>query len=184
MICSYKCLIFEIKYTQRPKLIAVSQWAWSRNRINGSKPSMGSTFIRRIPKGVWVAKVTSRGGLFGCPRLSTQEDVVMKEPIKTVATIVGFLLLLALLPLPYGYYTFLRLTVFVSGLFLAYQLYEKKSHGLSLVLAGLALLFNPIIPVYLTREAWLPIDIVSAATFFFVGNKLGKKAKEIYDVKK
>lgn len=177
LICSYKCLIFEIKYTKRPKLIAVSQWAWSRNRINGSKPSMGSTFIRRIPKGVWVSQDTSRGGLFGYPRLSTQEDVVMKEPIKTVAPIVGFLLLLAILPLPYSYYTFLRLTVFVSSLFLAYQLYEKKSHGLSLVLVGLALLFNPLIPVYLSREAWLPIDLVSAGLLFYVGHHASKGAK-------
>jgi len=43
-----------------------------KNRINGSKPSMGSTFIRRISKGVWVAQVTSRGGLFGYPRLFPQ----------------------------------------------------------------------------------------------------------------
>ncbi|MBP9781079.1 hypothetical protein KBC89_00295 [Candidatus Woesebacteria bacterium] len=92
----------------------------------------------------------------------------MKEPIKAVAIIVGFLLLLAILPLPYGYYTFLRLTVFVSSLFLAYQLYVKKRLNLSIVLTGLALLFNPVIPVYLSREFWLPIDLVSAGIFFYL----------------
>ncbi len=93
----------------------------------------------------------------------------MKEPIKTVATIVGILLLLAILPLPYGYYTFLRLVVSIGGVFLAYQLYERKLQGWSVVLALLAVLFNPIIPVYLSREVWLPIDLVSAGLFLYIG---------------
>lgn len=100
----------------------------------------------------------------------------MKEPTKTIATIVGFLLLIAILPLPYGYYTLLRLVVCGSGLFLAYQLYEYKLHNWSVALALLALLFNPFIPVYLSREIWLPIDIIGAITFLVVGGKLEKKA--------
>jgi hypothetical protein len=100
----------------------------------------------------------------------------MKEPTKTIAIIIGFLLLIAILPLPYGYYTFLRLVVFGGGLFLAYQLYEQKLHKWSVVMAVLAVLFNPFIPVYLSRETWLPIDIVGAITFLVVGGKLEKKA--------
>lgn len=93
----------------------------------------------------------------------------MKEPIKTIATIVGFLLLIAILPLPYGYYTFLRLVVFGGGFFLAYQLHEQKVPNWSVAMAVLAMLFNPFIPVYLSREVWLPIDLMSAGLFFYVG---------------
>lgn len=99
----------------------------------------------------------------------------MKEPTKTIATIVGFLLLIAILPLPYGYYTFLRLMVFGGGLFLAYQLYEQKLSSWSVAMAVLAVLFNPFIPVYLSRGVWLPIDIVGATIFFLVSGKLEQK---------
>lgn len=101
----------------------------------------------------------------------------MEEPTKTIATIVGFLLLIAILPLPYGYYTFLRLVVFGGGLSLAYQLYEQKHPNWSVVMAILAVLFNPLIPVYLSREAWLPIDVVSAGLLFYVGHHVSKGAK-------
>ena len=101
----------------------------------------------------------------------------MKEPTKTIATIVGFLLLIAIIPLPYGYYTFLRLMVFGGGLFLAYQLYEQRLHSWSVVMAVLAVLFNPLIPFYLSREAWLPIDLVSAFLLFYVGHHVSKGAK-------
>jgi hypothetical protein len=99
----------------------------------------------------------------------------MKETVKTVAVTLGFLLLLAIFPLPYGYYTFLRLIVFIGGLYIAYHLYDKKSHVFSIVFVLLAILFNPIIPVHLSRETWLPIDIMSAITFFFISNKLEKQ---------
>jgi hypothetical protein len=93
----------------------------------------------------------------------------MNDLVKPVANIVGALLLIAILPLPYGYYTLLRLAVFLSGLFLAYFLYEKKQPNWSIVFVVIALLFNPIIPVYLSRELWLPIDLVSAGTYFYSG---------------
>ncbi|MDY0388017.1 MAG: hypothetical protein RBT65_12995 [Methanolobus sp.] len=91
----------------------------------------------------------------------------MKEPLKIVNIALGVLLLLAILPFPYGYYTFLRLAVFIGGSFLAYQLYLRESVGWAVVLACMAILFNPLIPVYLTREIWLPIDLLCAGLLFY-----------------
>lgn len=96
---------------------------------------------------------------------------------KNISFLLGFLLLAAILPLPYGFYTFLRLTVFLGSMFLAHTFYKQDRLNIVLLLAGIAILFNPILPVYLSRELWLPIDIVSAVIFFFVGNKLGVKTK-------
>jgi hypothetical protein len=39
------------------------------------------------------------------------------------------------------------------------------------MLAGIAILFNTIIPVYLSREIWLPIDLISSCILFYIGNK-------------
>lgn len=66
------------------------------------------------------------------------------------------LLLLALLPLPYGFYTPLRLVVCGATLLLAYQEYQLHNQvsGWVVVCVALGLIFNPIIPVHLTRELW------------------------------
>jgi len=78
-------------------------------------------------------------------------------------------LLIALAPLPYGYYTLLRIIVCGAAALIAYQHYEKErevSFWVALM-AGVAILFNPIIPVHLNREIWAPIDIITAVIFFF-----------------
>lgn len=94
--------------------------------------------------------------------------------IKSLCIIVGVLLLIAIFPLPYGYYTFLRLIVFISSLILTFHLREKALYNLSLAMIVLAILFNPIIPVYLSREIWLPIDLASAGLFFITANSVEK----------
>lgn len=95
--------------------------------------------------------------------------------VNHISYFLAFLLLLAVLPLPYGYYTFLRISVFTGSLFLAYQSYQHDKVNLATILAGFAILFNPIIPVYLSKELWLPIDIISAISFYLIGSKLEKE---------
>ncbi|MDR9764409.1 hypothetical protein RJJ37_33210 [Rhizobium redzepovicii] len=77
------------------------------------------------------------------------------------------LLFVALLPLPYGYYPFLRLVIASSAIYLAWRDYKKKDafNGWSLILSMVALLFNPLIPVYLDRGSWFVIDIAVAGIF-------------------
>ena len=76
------------------------------------------------------------------------------------------LLLLALAPLPIGYYTVLRIVVSIGC---ATVIFTEFSEGMNtwLVLFGITLIvFNPIIPVYLDdRDFWAPIDIAAAILF-------------------
>lgn len=69
------------------------------------------------------------------------------------------MLLIALAPLPYGYYTLLRLVVCGSSAYIAWTTAKLKPTGWTAVFALVAVLFNPIIPVYLDREIWAFIDI-------------------------
>ena len=73
------------------------------------------------------------------------------------------LLLLALLPFPYGFYTVLRLVVCSTAVLLTYDEYRLcgRVSGWAIVLAGFVLLFNPLIPIHLTREIWAPIDVAT-----------------------
>jgi len=94
---------------------------------------------------------------------------------KTISYIIAALLLLAIFPFPYGYYTFLRLTVFSGGIFFAHQSYRLEQFGWAIGMVIVAVLFNPLIPIYLSRETWLPIDLICAGIFFVAGQHIKNK---------
>ena len=85
-------------------------------------------------------------------------------------------LLIALAPLPYGYYTLLRIVVCGSAALIAYKQFQKERLvSLWVVLMiGVAILFNPFLPIYLDREIWAPIDVITAAIFLIHWLKSGK----------
>jgi len=67
---------------------------------------------------------------------------------------------LALLPMPIGYYTLLRIIVCGSLAYLAYRSYKAKdAEGWILLLGGCAFIFNPIAPIFLGRGLWMLMDI-------------------------
>lgn len=86
---------------------------------------------------------------------------------KNIASTISIVLLLLAIPAiwPYGYYVFLRWMVTGSAIFLiwvANKLQKQKWLGLMIVIA---ILFNPIIPIYLTKEIWVVIDLIVAIIF-------------------
>jgi len=85
---------------------------------------------------------------------------------RNVVTVVSiFMLFLAIARLPYGYYIFLRWVVCATALFSAWTAYEYKCKFWVFVMGGIAILFNPIIPVYLTKDIWVIIDLIVAILF-------------------
>ena len=77
------------------------------------------------------------------------------------------LLLLAILPWPYGYFNFLRLAVSILAGWLAYEQWKLDDavSGWVVALGGVALLYNPVLPVHLTREIWGAINLLTAFLF-------------------
>ena len=84
---------------------------------------------------------------------------------------IGFLVL-AVLPLSYGYYTLLRLIVFGVFGWAAYISFDRNEEILPWVFIVLALIYNPIIKVYLPKETWTVINLLSAAFLVFNQRKL------------
>ena len=84
----------------------------------------------------------------------------------------AILLFLAFLELPYGYYTLLRLVVTGVSLYAAFGLLEKGSVNFWVMLA-IAVLFNPLIPVHLSKEIWIPIDIIVG--IYFAAYKINRQ---------
>jgi hypothetical protein len=90
------------------------------------------------------------------------------------------LLLLAMADMPGGYYVFMRIVVCLISSFAAIASYKiKDSVNLGTVVFGaMAILFNPIIPVYLyDRDIWIPIDIIGAIIFVVGGLYFNPKSK-------
>lgn len=75
------------------------------------------------------------------------------------------LLLLGVFELPYGYYTFLRLAVTAAAIVLMILMSKFGEIGWCFGLLPVALLWNPIITVSLSRSVWLPLDLLAAAFF-------------------
>jgi hypothetical protein len=87
--------------------------------------------------------------------------------IRVIAICASVALVVAILTLPYGYYQVLRLGIFAAGIYCGIRAKSSGDDKLAYGLFFTALVFNPFLPVYLTREIWLPLDLVGAALFAF-----------------
>lgn len=95
--------------------------------------------------------------------------------MKYVPLYLAAVLLLCLAPMPYGYFTLVRiLATVVFGIY-AYRCFLAKKEGLTWVFVTLALLFQPFAKVGLGRTVWNIIDVIVAigliALFFWEWNK-------------
>ena len=88
-----------------------------------------------------------------------------RYPLSLPAGTAVVLLLGALAPWPYGYFVFLRWVVCFAALMVAFRAHEIERLWALWTFGLVALLFNPLIPIYLTRELWIPIDLLTAVLF-------------------
>lgn len=86
--------------------------------------------------------------------------------MKLLGLICAALLLLALIDLPIGYYTFLRIIVTIGAIAIIVKEFENGFNFWVVAFGIIAILFNPLIPVYLNdKDAWMPIDVIAAVLF-------------------
>ena len=69
----------------------------------------------------------------------------------------------AIADLPCGYYTLMRLVVCATAVFVVVASAKSKHMWAVWAYSILALLFNPILPVHLTKSLWQPIDFIAGA---------------------
>jgi len=78
---------------------------------------------------------------------------------------------------PYAYYQILRWVVCISAGYTAYIYFEAKNKILPWIFVAMAILFNPIAPIYMSRNTWQVFDLL-AALVFLVSLFLHKKSHE------
>jgi len=86
--------------------------------------------------------------------------------MKILLIVNSALLFIAIANMPIGYYTFLRITIFVSTLIYICYNYNKESTLWLIIFGTIAILFNPILPIYLhDKSKWAPLNFISAILF-------------------
>ncbi len=96
---------------------------------------------------------------------------LQKAPI-----IISVVMLLLAIPSiwPYGYYTLLRLVVCGVSIYVVFQAKKSKQDGWVWGMGFIALLFNPLIPIHLSKGLWAIIDLGVAAVFAVLLSKFKK----------
>ena len=94
--------------------------------------------------------------------------------IPAVATVV---VLIALARMPYGYYMLLRLALCVACVYYGWQACPPLAVGHRFALGGLAVLYNPLIPVHLGGKwTWTVVNIATVLYFWFIESRRSSPA--------
>ncbi len=104
--------------------------------------------------------------------MTKRQEIVVKRtgfvsarPHLVPCIIPAAMLLGALGKWPYVYYRLLRWVVCAAAVFRAYYGSAWKRYGAAWLFGFLAILFNPLEPIHLSRETWQIIDVLAALAF-------------------
>jgi len=86
--------------------------------------------------------------------------------MKSLLLICSGLLLIGLMNLPIGFYTLLRIVVTIGSIAFVVTEFENGFNFWVIAFGLTAIIFNPIIPIYLNhKNIWMPIDIICSILF-------------------
>lgn len=95
------------------------------------------------------------------------------KTLRPLMVVAALMLILALLPIwLYAYYQVLRIVVCLVAVFGSYTAYNNDQVTWGWVLAFVAIIFNPIAPIHLEKDAWVILDVVAALVLFIASQKL------------
>jgi len=98
----------------------------------------------------------------------TNRFILTKKNIKSLFIVNSIVLFVACLPLSYGFYSFIRIAVCLITILITYNyVIKNKSFDQIIILGFIAILFNPIFPVFLNNK-WLWVLIDLGLAFYFL----------------
>lgn len=95
---------------------------------------------------------------------------------RTLAFDAALACVLAVLNWPYGYYQLLRFGVCAVAIYRAALAHRAGAQGWTWALGALAVVFNPVLPVYLDWSVWTALDVGAAVV-------LALSARAVHDRK-
>ena len=100
----------------------------------------------------------------------------MKSNVVTSVVAIFLLLAAIFLDLPYDYYVLLRWVICGIAIYIANTAYLENKQNWMWIMGVVALAFNPIFKIYLSRGTWSIIDLITIGLFgasIFYLNKTG-----------
>ena len=103
--------------------------------------------------------------------------------------VVAGIALIGLLPMPYVGYTLVRIGVTGACLLAFFNLNQDNQPKIAGIEARylvilIGLLYNPIFPIWLTREIWIVIDLIVAGVTIYLGLQITATSQAPSTVKK
>ena len=95
---------------------------------------------------------------------------------KTIKTALALLLLFCLVPLPYGYYQFIRFVAMIGFGYLGVKERQNGNENWSYAYFALAILFQPLFKIALGRDLWNVVDVT--VTGFLIWSIVSRKNQE------
>ena len=105
-------------------------------------------------------------------------NVLQKRPHLIPCIVAAVMLLGALADWSYGYYQLLRFATCGVAVYVAFMGYSWQKIWATWLFGIIAVLFNPLVPIHLSRELWQPIDLACAALFAVTAFVLKESAKK------
>lgn len=95
--------------------------------------------------------------------------------MRALLLIIAGFLMLSLANMPMGYYTFLRIVVFIGAIVVVVPEFKQGLNFWVISFGIVGILFNPIFPVYLNdKSVWAFLDIAAAVLFSIKSFNLNK----------
>ncbi len=89
---------------------------------------------------------------------------------------ISVLLFVAAAPMPYGYFTFVKIITCLAAGYVAYQGYQARQAGIWPWIYGvIAIVFNPIVNIAMPKGSWIALDIVAGIIFGLAAFQAYKK---------
>lgn len=101
----------------------------------------------------------------------------MNQPLTTIGLGLAIALLLCLFPMPYDYYTIVRFASMIIFACFAVVFFKEKNTLFMVIAISLAILFQPLAKITLSRGMWNLIDVITAGALILLWWKNHKATK-------
>ena len=101
----------------------------------------------------------------------------MSQLLTNIGLYLAVALLLCLFPMPYDYFTLVRFASMIIFACFAFSFYKEKNTLFMVIAISLAILFQPLAKITLSRVMWNIIDVIVAVALIALWWK-GRKATQ------
>ena len=94
-----------------------------------------------------------------------------QNKIKNIKIVCSVMLFIALFNNPYSYYQILKWVITIVSGYLANHYFKSSLEGLGWIFVAIAVLYNPIAPIFFERSTWEVINVLTIGVLIYTYRK-------------